>query len=77
LPQNSSWPVEQKLDGVDLKSLLNRVDGLDRKFDGLDRKFDGLDRKVDVLDRKVDDLTKKLRRIVGDVAREILRAQKE
>ena len=62
--------VEQKLEGVDLKGLVNRVDGLDRKVDGLDR-------KVDALGRKVDDLTKTSPPIVGDVMREVLRERKE
>ncbi|MFZ0609698.1 MAG: hypothetical protein WAM75_18690 [Xanthobacteraceae bacterium] len=44
--------VEEKLDGVDLKSLVRKVDGLDQKFDRLDK--------------KVEDLTKSLPGIVGD-----------
>jgi tetrahydromethanopterin S-methyltransferase subunit G len=51
--------LEQKLDGVDLKGLVTKVDGLDGKFDRLDR--------------KVDDLTKSLPKIIGDVMRDVLR----
>jgi hypothetical protein len=55
--------VEEKLDGVDLK--------------GLVRKVDGLDSKVDRLDGKVTGLTQNLPRIVGDVMREVLRERDE
>jgi predicted nucleic acid-binding Zn-ribbon protein len=44
--------VEEKLDGVDLKGLVRKVDGLDQRFDRLDK--------------KVDDLTKSLPGIISD-----------
>jgi hypothetical protein len=34
--------VEEKLDGVDLKGLVGKVDGLDRKVDDLARNFPGI-----------------------------------
>jgi len=34
--------VEAKLDGVDLKGLVQKVDGLDKKVDRVDRKVDAL-----------------------------------
>jgi hypothetical protein len=34
--------VEAKLDGVDLKGLVQKVDGLDRKFDALTKNLPGI-----------------------------------
>jgi len=34
--------VEAKLDGVDLKGLVQKVDGLDRKFDALTKSLPGI-----------------------------------
>lgn len=48
--------VEEKLDGVDLKGLVRKVDGLETKVDALDRK----------IDTKVDGLAKSLPGIIGD-----------
>jgi archaellum component FlaC len=55
--------VEEKLDGVDLK--------------GLVRKVDGLDSNVDRLERKVDDLATNFPRIVADVMRQVQRERDE
>ena len=38
--------VEAKLDGVDLKGLVQKVDGLDKKVDRVDRKVDALTKSL-------------------------------
>jgi len=48
--------VEEKLDGVDLKGLVRKVDGLETKVDALDRK----------IDTKVNGLAKSLPGIIRD-----------
>jgi hypothetical protein len=50
--------IEQKFDGVDLKALVRKVDGLDSTVSGLDR--------------KVADLVKAFPRMMGEVMREVL-----
>jgi len=38
--------VEERLDGVNLKGLVRKVDGLDHKFDRLDKKVDALTKSL-------------------------------
>jgi len=41
--------IRKQLDGVDLKRLVQKVDGLESKVDGLERKVGGVDAKLTAL----------------------------
>jgi uncharacterized protein YoxC len=58
---------QTRRNGDDLAAIKGKIEGVDLK--GLVRKVDEIDRKVNGLDRKVDGLVKNLPRIVGEAVR--------
>jgi hypothetical protein len=65
---------QTRRNGDDLATIKRQLDGVDLK--GLVQKVDGLDRKVDLLDRTVKDLAKSLPVIVAETMRQVQREGK-
>ena len=53
--------ILQKLDGVDrrFESMEARLDGMDRRFDAVEARLDGMDRRFDAVEARLDGMDKR------------------
>lgn len=53
--------ILQKLDGMDKRfdGMDQRFDGIDKRLDGIDQRFDGIDKRFDGIDIRLDGIDKK------------------
>ena len=64
--------ILQKLDGMD-----KRFDAMDVRLDGMDKRFDAMDERLDIMDEKIDAMNTELRyvrvRLENEIAENIKR----